>query len=464
ADESASYLKLKDETGDKTIYARWGHAGTYSIALKSSTSASPTGDGTSTFTITRTIPAGTEASTDPQRIYYRTVNGTAIGGTADSINFYHVGGANVFALFSDKECYTMVDNAKKPGTINQTTGEAVVELDVTKENITTRYYGDETPRETNGIFAQLFNLKTTTTRYYTVEIYRLTSTMGEVTGAVGTKEATRNMTVPSGYLLDTSVYGNYSHQYTWNFRFTEHHSPGKTSLNNTKLSEIITDKNREYYLRQANTTLEINLKSCPYKPDDGHQIGGMTIPGASGEAQNWFTLQYTDGTAERGLTSHADIKASKAGDFGMSNWESITWKEYDVGGWVFFPNIDGSGHGNIYNPTLSLRATDNGAPDQVGIAPAATTDYKKGDTVKFSVIYDELINSYSNVSVDTSKLTTYMPVTNVKCTGGAGTNILTFEGTAAADFSNTTGNGTGTNEQLMKIKPVSGTVKDIKGN
>ena len=463
-DESAKNLKLKGEVGDKSVYARWANAGSYSIALESSSAESPTGDGTSTFTITRTLPAGAEPSTDPQRIYYRTVNGTAIGGTADAINFYHVGGANTFALFDDKECYTMVENQKQPGTVDSATGEAVARFTVKQENITTRYYADETPRETNGTFAQLFNLKGTNTRYYTAELYRLTSAMGNVTGTIAAKEATRTMTVPENYLLDTSVYGNYSHQYTWSFRFTENHSAGKTSLNNTKLSEIIEDKNREYYLRQANTGLEINLTSCPYKPDDSYKIGGITFYGATGEAQNWFTLQYTDGTAERGLTSHSDISAKNAGDFGMSNWETITWKEYDAGGWVFFPNIDGSGHGNIYNPTLSLRAADNGAPDQVGIAPAATTDYKKGDTVKFSVIYDELINEYSGVTVDTSKLTSYMPVTDVTCTGGKGTNILTFEGKAAKDFSNMTWGGSGTNAELMKIKPVSGTVKDITGH
>lgn len=40
------------------------------------------GDGDySVFTITRTLPTGIAVSDDPQRVYFRTVNGTAVGGT-----------------------------------------------------------------------------------------------------------------------------------------------------------------------------------------------------------------------------------------------------------------------------------------------------------------------------------------------------------------------------------------------
>lgn len=59
-----------------------------------------------------------------------------------------------------------------------------------------------------------------------------------------------------------------------------------------------------------------------------------------------------------------------------------------------------------------------------------------------------------NITVNTDSFKAYMPLTNVTCTGGAGTNVLTFEGTATKDFSNTTWESTGTNNELMKIKPV----------
>jgi|GEM_PF-755113 len=455
SDESAKNLKLKGESGEKTVYARWGHAGTYSIALKSSTSASPTGDGTSTFTITRTIPAGAETSTDPQRVYYRTVNGTAIGGTADSINFYHVGGQNVFALFSDKECYAMVDNAKKFGTVNKTTGEAAVEFNVTKENITTRYYGNETPRETNGVFAHLFNLSGTTTRYYTAEIYRLTSTEGLVNGIVGTKEATRTMTVPNSRILTSdSIYKNRNKTIDHYSKFDN--DSGYSSANGPLDISDMLGKEISYYLQGAGAVAKLKVS-------------------AHGNAdESWYTSDCTYGLKYK----IGSWEVSHNSEFWFDEDAGWEWKEVgnkEVGfdalasGTVYYYGDTGNDGADgteleVNQHKFELSLTDSSKPDQVGIAPAATTDYKKGDTVKFSVIYDELINSYSNVSVDTSKLTTYMPVTNVKCTGGAGTNILTFEGTAAADFSNTTGNGTGTNEQLMKINPVSGTVKDIKGN
>ena len=116
--------------------------------------------------------------------------------------------------------------------------------------------------------------------------------------------------------------------------------------------------------------------------------------------------------------------------------------------------------------TYSTTVPTNAGEYTVKATIAATTNYKKGDKVKFSVVFDELISDYSNVTVDTSKFSTYMPINNVTCTGGKGTNILTFEGTATKDFENGTfSNGSGTNNELMDIKPVNGgTIKDIKGN
>ena len=110
---------------------------------------------------------------------------------------------------------------------------------------------------------------------------------------------------------------------------------------------------------------------------------------------------------------------------------------------------------------------DTRAPDQVGIAPAATTDYKAGDTVRFSVIYDELIKEATDVQIDVNneQIQQYMPVENVQFIGGVGTNILVFEGTATRDFSNTTWPGSGTNKELLEVTPVNGGhVKDVIGN
>ena len=52
--------------------------------------------------------------------------------------------------------------------------------------------------------------------------------------------------------------------------------------------------------------------------------------------------------------------------------------------------------------------------------------------------------------------------------GGAGTNVLVFEGTAAKNFKNTTWGGgnveaSGTNKKIMGIQPINGgNVKDMK--
>ena len=72
------------------------------------------------------------------------------------------------------------------------------------------------------------------------------------------------------------------------------------------------------------------------------------------------------------------------------------------------------------------------------------------------------------MTINPSAIEAYMPLEGITFKGGAGTNVLVFEGTAAKNFKNTTWGGdgvvaSGTNKELMKIKPINGgTVKDMK--
>lgn len=467
-------LKLKGEVGNKTLTAQWRYAGTYSIALKSSSAQTPTGDGTSVFKITRTIPTGVKVTDDPQRVYYRTVNGTAIGGTVEVVgaageekgktsanNFYHVGGENTYAFFDGmNECYSLESNEKHMGTIDSATGNAEVEFTVKREKASIRYYGHETPADRNGIYAHLYNLNGTNTRYYTAEIYRIESARGAVTGLYGTKEAKRTMTMPTNKLLtDSIIYENMvsiKDDPNGNKKFNEAQS---TASNPIDISDI-TNSERGVYLRQASTNAQLKIRVYADSDEDwdtteceyylGYKIGNdFNIERWGGE---WLDEDAGD--------QWADVGGPKY----------VPWDKLDNGKVYYYGKTDHECLGDMCFWTkkheFTLSFTDSIGPDQIGIAPAATTNYKKGDKVKFSVVFDELISNYSNVTVDTSKFSTYMPINNVTCTGGKGTNVLTFEGTATKDFENGTfSNGSGTNNELMDIKPINGgTIKDIRGN
>ena len=461
--EKVSNLKLKGEEGDIQLKARWAHAGNFTLSLQSSGGDSPTGNGTSTFRITRTVPAGTVPSKDPQRIYFRTVNGTAVGGTASAINFYHVGGENTYALFSDTECYSMVDNKKKNGSFG-TGGNSYTEFTVTQENVNTRYYGKETPSDDNGIYAQMFNLSGYSTRYYTVELYKIVSTTGYVTGVLNNTEVTRTMTIPSGNRLTTSIYDT---------KKATVEMPDKTEQiddkydNDDELSHIWfnedTDSGHIYDL--------CNLNDKGITPS-GNILGYLKSSEASAElgAHYESERQHGHGNSDFSLTYYLNgsklyeikVNSDDGVDRKWRKWDStsVTWKNL-MNGNITFSGWTGEDVWEFYNTEFELKINDSGGPKQVGIAPAATTSYKKGDKVRFSVIYNELIKSTSNIGVNTSAFSQYMPINNVTFKGGTGTNVLVFEGTATKDFENTTWGGTGTNNELIGVKPVTGTVKDM---
>jgi len=440
--------------------------------LKSSTSSSPTGDGETTYTITRTLATGINLiSSDQQRVYFRTVNGTAIGGTVtvkgnagpekdkeSANNFLHVGGNNTFAMFDGNNTpYVMVKNEKQNGTINADGSIAQVEFKVTKEKAAIRYYGHQIPGATNGTFAHQFNLTGYNTRYYTVELYRIESVKGNVTGVYGTKEVTRTMNMPSGNILTVNkLYGNKSTTVDHSAHF-DNDSSGNNAVGPVNFGGMLGTE-LSYYLQQAGATA--NLKIRVYADSDED----------STTWSNDYYLKYRIGNTWISRWGGRWIDEDEGYQWCDVGSSGIPWSDFATGQAYYYGETEDDGAGGTDYWTkkheFTLSVSDTARASQVGIAPAATTDYQKGDKVTFSVIYAELISSASNVTVDASKFEAQMPLTNVTWTGkGVGTNVLVFEGIASENFANTTWESTGTNDILMDVKPVNGgTVKDVKGN
>ena len=66
------------------LYAKWEHAGEFSISYTKTAWESSNNTNVSTYTVTRTIPDGAVPSTATQNVYVRTQNGTAYATTVDT--------------------------------------------------------------------------------------------------------------------------------------------------------------------------------------------------------------------------------------------------------------------------------------------------------------------------------------------------------------------------------------------
>ena len=294
------------------------------------------------------------------------------------------------------------------------------------------------------------------TRYYTAELYRIESSQGNVTGVYGTKEATRTMTMPNEKILNVDkVYGNKVLTKNWETKF-DNDSGGKNARGPIDISSIL-DKELSYYLQatEANGTMKIRVKV--HSDEDGSTWS------------NEYYLRYKIGDTQIQRWGGRWIDEDKSAYWCDVGSSSISWNDLAKGQVYFYGDTGDKGAGGTkfwtHDHEFTLSVTDSEGPGQIGIAPAATTDYHEGDKVTFSVVYDELITKASDVTVDANSFSDYMPLKDVKWTGkGLGTNVLVFEGIAAKNFSNTTWESTGTNEELMDIRPVKGTVTDMKGN
>ncbi|HBN82329.1 MAG TPA: hypothetical protein DDZ89_00640, partial [Clostridiales bacterium] len=155
-------------TGNINLTAKWAHGGVFSLH-HFSTSYSGSGIGISTYLIVRTIPAGAEITEDMQYVFYRTVNGTAVGGTIEAEHFKHVGGQAVFATFTSADG----DGSFKEFIVEgETTAPTLRSGAIISDNVLASSY-------TMG-----------ENRYYSVELYKLTSARNLCTGIIDPKYRT----------------------------------------------------------------------------------------------------------------------------------------------------------------------------------------------------------------------------------------------------------------------------------
>lgn len=441
---------VKGTQKNYSLTAKWGHGGYFTLAYKTGTSMSDGQRSTLTFEVTRTLPEGTIASKNPQHIYYRTINGTAFGTTidyataGDTAHFKHAAGYVVF----DENCG---NGSTKTFTVEDWTAY------------------------TGGNMAATFHINGTN-RYYDVEIYKIVDTVGTCKGYFGdTISVRRNQEMGAAYNLATSKMYNWYEKNVYagpctvddnGYGSNETRTFSPKGVNDEQLTaaeKTYRDLISDYYMMKV----QMEVREL----DHGYQYIAFYNNAGTKFTQYKVEIDRNKIAKEWTRTMKFPCSTSSQGDIEFEKDECIL-------GWDMYDDTDGTKMAKISdteNITMKFEAEGAGtddwqyrnikvntkvydakAPAQVGIAPLSFASYAAGDMIHFTVIYDEVINSASNLSFGSISL----PVSNITYVDGVGTNVLHFVGTVSSAFEVSSD----TNDTLRTSKCVSGTVKDILGN
>ena len=387
-----------------------------------------TNSGSSTFTISRT--GGTDGA---QTVYYRTVNGSAVGGT----HFTHKADSVTFAK-----------------------GVRSKNVTVTEKTANTAYYTNDITAHTNA------------DRTYQLEIYRVE---GGATIDGNKAKATRTMTKSSSYTVSRSVYNEQARRVTitdknkwvadhsgkgdWKIYFKNDRGKNADQLNfNVQRSLDASDLSIAYLKKTAKNLLY--RADFTYREDeDGYQLVwmGPEAPGygpleigskkcidmntSLGCAYFTATWETNNGkTASMPLPAMSGSEIKAVNDFINRYIAEINGKKYVEFGiddtvhvWFSSAGADKDiWHMESY--TDYIKVHDVNEPQLIAIAPMAGGKYLQGDSVTVSLIFDEIVDKQNSTLTSNSKINTSWGT--FQYAGGADTNVLYFTGTVPAGAGN----------------------------
>ena len=392
-------------------------------------------NGNNSFTISRTNGGEGE-----QVVYYRTVNGSAVGGT----HFEHT-----FKTLTFKA------------------GETTRTVTVKENSANTAYNSRPATAYTNA------------DRTYQLEIYRV-----EGGATIGTSSATRKMPKSSGYTIAKSVYttevskvivaeskGKNGIQIadaskdqgakdtTVNFvksRFGTNYSNSST-LSTYYSGNVLT------YLKNTCSNWLYRYELYAYEEEDGwehayfgtkpltdtfYNVGtGGAVSGVDGQLYacsfqldngSYKKLSFPDGSAGGGPGSGWPYKISNGFEGCRA---SVNNKDYVRPGindtcYTYF-SASGKNHDVWWINSLTSYALpyDTVGPKLLGVAPMAGGAYIDGDKVTIALVFDEIVDKENSRLTVASKITTNWG--SFYYAGGADTNVLYFTGTVPANASAT---------------------------
>lgn len=385
-----------------------------------------TNSGSNTFTISRT--GGTDGE---QTVYYRTVNGSAVGGT----HFTHATGSVKFAK-----------------------GETSKSVTVTELGANKAYRSSTATAYTNA------------NRTYQLEIYRVN---GGATIDGNKAKATRTMTVDTAKKVDRNIYNAFITiaEYSSEMTRGDYDSDKLGWTKNAKgsaaartvpveIKSVDSDYWRntasafKYYMSLDIKEVESGYQHIQVTSGDSMDLSFYPEKGAYRDSStskvisdlNNYTAVYAM-TLEHGGNSKDTSYKSYSFPSGAATTARTLTAEFIKAGKgdkkaLLFPvdtkNITvgygGSGSGSDKwmekQEQHKIKLVDACEPQLVAIAPMAGGKYLQGDSVTVSLIFDEIVDSTNSGLNSNSKITTNWGT--FKYAGGADTNVLYFTGTVPA--------------------------------
>lgn len=426
AGEKVTIIPLQAQK-DYTLYAKWEHAGTFSISQTSVSGYKVT------YTVTRTIPAGAVGTAANQNVYVRTQNGTAYGTTTDSY------GQDKYHFIHNYAVLTFGPNDTSKTFV-------VTEKDDKLENYITASY------QIGG-----------KTRNYYVEIYKIENTAGGLVGTIGTGRITRTMPV-SSYKLTTDMYRWYSQTVSGTSTVTDSGYSAHTvrKFNPTDAYNSSASSNEKTYRDIVSDKYSYRVSFDIREIDDGYQWLRISTVDPSGKtslraeyifatkdgevASDWgrnvvfpnMGTGYQGSNRDSGiLFDVGDCKVTE--NYTMYNDNGTKYAVIGSGNTIKL-EFDASGKKEddwqYRNLKFEYKMHDKSKPAVQYAAPLATTAFKKGDTAFITVFYNEPLNSISGTPKLTlsSKLSPYFE-SPTYVNNGTGTNALVFQVKAKKDIS-----------------------------
>ena len=382
-------------------------------------------NGDNTFTIIRS--GGTEGQ---QLVYFRTVNGSAVGGT----HFTHTFG---YWTFKD--------------------GETSKKVTVTEKSANTAYTEKSATAYSNA------------DRTYSLEIYRVDGggSLGSTTSAIRTMKNNSSYKVNRDYYTRERNFASFDEETTRGDYDTDKLGwyNGKTgSAASRTITVDVPDLNADYWKNTATGLLycmqvqikeeadgyqhiqitpgsSINTEFYPYQGDykgftnfnDMNPAAyAMTLEhGGSKKLSNYLTYTFPSQVPNTGnprSTTNEYVKSGYGDNTGLIF--PVTQEKISIG---YSASGTGSDKWKEKEENHFIQLLDTQEPQFVAVAPMSGGVYKIGDKFTVSLIFDEIVDSRNSTNIKNVKVNTTWGTASYA--GGADTNVLYFTGTVLENAS-----------------------------
>ena len=405
-----------------------------------------TNSGGGTFTVSRS--GGDDGE---QTVYYRTVNGSAVGG----VHFEHKSGTLTFA----------------DGVTSQT-------ITIPEHGVNATCDGNPATGYSNA------------SRTYSVEIYRVDGgAVIEGNRATATRTMTGNTTVDRSNFDEKTQNGDTDEKERGDYDDDNNKGWSSGTQIGSEQNHISVQpaENIRSYVQAVSSEIRFYVTFEAREEDTGYQAVQI-VPGdktdtsiypyegsLNGDSYSFSTPVGYTALFEHGKTGDANtswysyrfpVAADAKDTIGSGKNSTLTavkWKGDDTGDYIAFDvdtqqvtvsyGASGSKSDTWYtkNVVYHYQFIDNQEPKLLAVAGMGDSTYRVGDSFTVSLIFDEIVDSQNSENLSGSTITTSWG--EATYAGGGNTNVLYFTGTVTADAT-----------EPLQVTGITATIKDMAGN